>query len=152
MASIAPLDRAGRAGDVIADARRQLEASRDTELRALEQAYVAMTGERPPLADPDETARAMAESVYAPVGDVARISRTVDTVKGPAGLHPLMTFETLNFADGRRTAWEIYEAVAAEALSAGHWYYGAVTPEAVKAVLDSAVEAGVLEVEVKKAE
>ena len=30
MASIAPLDRAGRAGDVIADARRQLEASRDT--------------------------------------------------------------------------------------------------------------------------
>ena len=150
MAAIVPLDRAGRAEDVIADARRQLQASRDTELRALEQTYVAMTGERPPLPDPDETARAMAGSVYAPVGDVARISRAVGTVKGPAGLHPSMRFETLNFADGRRTAWEIYEAVAAEALSAGHWYYSAVTPEAVKAVLDSAVEARVLKLKKAK--
>jgi hypothetical protein len=57
-----------------------------------------------------------------------------------------MKFEVLNFADGDRTAWEIYEAVAAEALSAGEWYYGSVTPADVWAVLDSAVKVGVLEV------
>ena len=41
----------------------------------------------------------------------------------------MMRFEVLNFADGRRSAFEVYEAVAAEALSAGEWYYGRVTPE-----------------------
>ena len=56
----------------------------------------------------------------------------------------MMKFEVLNFADGKRTAWEIYEAVAAEALSAGAWYYGTVSPAHVQAVLDSAVKAGAL--------
>jgi hypothetical protein len=53
-----------------------------------------------------------------------------------------MEFEILNFADGKRTAWQVYEAVAAEALSAGEWYYGTVRPEHVKAVLDAGVEVG----------
>ena len=146
LASLAPLDGGKRAAGLVSAARRQLGASREAELRALEETYVAMTGKRPTRSDPDETARAMAGSVYAPVHDVARTSRTRDTVEGPAGLHPLMSFEALNFADGQRTAWEVYEAVAAEALSAGSWYYGTVTPDAVRAVLDAAVEAGVLEV------
>jgi len=150
LAALGPLDRGERAAAIVSDARRQLEASRERELQSLQQAYVALTGETPSVSDPSETARAMAGSVYAPVGDVARISRKVGTVKGPSGLHSLMRFETLNFADGQRTAWEVYEAVAAEALSAGHWYYGTVTPESVLSVLDSAVEAGVLEVKKTK--
>ena len=54
----------------------------------------------------------------------------------------MMRFEVLNFADGRRSAFEVYEAVAAQALSAGEWYYGRVTPAAVLAVLDSGATAG----------
>ena len=54
----------------------------------------------------------------------------------------MMRFEALNFADGRRSAFEVYEAVAAEALSAGEWYYGRVTSADVLAVLDSGVAAG----------
>ena len=54
----------------------------------------------------------------------------------------MMRFEVLNFADGRRSAFEIYEAVAAEALSAGEWYYGRVTPADVLAVLERASTAG----------
>jgi hypothetical protein len=150
LATLEPLDRGERAAAIVSDARRQLEASRERELQALEQAYVALTGKTPSVPDPSETARAMARSVYAPVGDVARISRNVGKVKGPAGLHSLMRFETLNFANGQRSAWEVYEAVAAEALSAGHWYYSTVTPESVLSVLDSAVEAGVLEVKKAK--
>jgi len=150
LAALAPLDRAGRAGGVVSDARRQLEASRTNELRALEQAFVALTAQRPAVPEPDEMARAMARSVYVPVADAVRLSSSLREVKGPAGLHSLMTFETLNFVDGKRTAWEIYEAVAAQALSAGHWYYSAVTPEAVQAVLDSAVKAGAFEVKKAK--
>jgi hypothetical protein len=54
----------------------------------------------------------------------------------------MMRFETLNFADGRRSAWEVYEAVAAEALSAGEWYFGTVTAADVLAVLESGAKAG----------
>jgi len=50
----------------------------------------------------------------------------------------------LNFADGKRNAWEIYEAVAAEALSAGEWYYGRVRPAEVRAVLEAAAKARAL--------
>ena len=88
----------------------------------------------------------MTRAVYAPSGDAAEQSRSLRKVEAPSGLHSLMKFEVLNFADGKRTAWEIYEAVAAEALSAGPWYYGTVTPARVQAVLDSAVTAGSLEV------
>ena len=54
----------------------------------------------------------------------------------------MMRFEVLNFADGRRSAFEVYEAVAAEALSAGEWYYGRVTPADVLELLDAGVAAG----------
>ena len=66
------------------------------------------------------------------------------------GLHGMMRFEVLNFADGKRNAYEIYEAVAAEALSAGTWYYGEVRPADVMALLDKAAEAGILTVRAAK--
>jgi hypothetical protein len=64
----------------------------------------------------------------------------------PAGLHPLMAFEVLNFVDGRRSYTDIYEAVSAEADAAGEWYYGTVTIEDVTAYLNSAVKAGIVTV------
>jgi hypothetical protein len=54
----------------------------------------------------------------------------------------MMQFEVYNFADGRRTAWDVYEAVAAEALSAGEWYYGQVRPADVLDALEKAARAG----------
>jgi hypothetical protein len=144
--SLGRLDSAGRAQEVVAVAHRQLQESQRTEALGLERAYVALTGATPSAPEPDEAARAMARRVYAPSGDAAELSRSLSKVEAPSALHPLMKFEVLNFADGKRTAWEIYEAVAAEALSAGHWYYGTVTPAHVQAVLDSAVKAGALKI------
>ncbi len=144
--SLEPLDPGGRTAELVAAARRQLQESARAEARALEQAHLALTGAPPPTPEPDQTASAMSRAVYAPAGGAAELSRSLRTVEAPSGLHPLMKFEVLNFADGQRSAWEIYEAVAAEALSAGDWYYGTVTPARVQAVLDSAVEVGVLEV------
>ncbi len=60
------------------------------------------------------------------------------------GLHPIMAKECYCFVDGTRSYLDIYRAVHAEALSAGEFYYGKVTPAAVKALLDGAVAKGVL--------
>jgi hypothetical protein len=60
------------------------------------------------------------------------------------GLHPIMAKECYCFVDGKRTGLDIFRAVQAEALSAGAFYYGKVTPEAVLALLDEAVRKGVL--------
>lgn len=85
-----------------------------------------------------------------------RVPSLVDDVQGfldrrgrlarPPTLHPLMAFEVLNFVDGTRSYADIYRAVAAEADSAGDWYYGVVTPEDVTAYLDSALKAGIVTV------
>lgn len=60
------------------------------------------------------------------------------------GLHPIVAKECYCFVDGKRTGLDIFRAVQAETLSAGEFYYGTVTPEAVLALLDEAVRKGVL--------
>lgn len=56
-------------------------------------------------------------------------------------LHGLMRAEVWNFVDGRRSYFDIYKAVYAEAAAGGSWYYGTVTLEDVTRLLDAAVEA-----------
>jgi hypothetical protein len=65
-------------------------------------------------------------------------------VDRPRTLHPLMQYEALNFADGNRTVEEIYNAVAAEADSAGTWYYGTVELADVEKLFESAGKAGLV--------
>jgi hypothetical protein len=67
-------------------------------------------------------------------------------VRGTAAgrLHGLMRTEVYNFVDGRRSYYDIYKAVYAEAAAAGEWYYGTVALEDVVRLLDAAVEAGAL--------
>jgi hypothetical protein len=145
-AALTPLRRLagrGRAAEVVQAASRRLEAALGLELDALEKAYTALTGQGLPNIDlaPDE--RAMAEKVYVPLADPAAFEDAIGKLpRAGAGFHPMLRFETLNFADGRRSAWEVYEAVAAEALSAGEWHYGKATPADVAAVLEAGVKAG----------
>ncbi len=70
-----------------------------------------------------------------------------DALESPSGLHSLMAFETLNFADGQRTGLDIARLVAAEAREAGAHYFGTVTPEAVLAFLESAARSGLVKLE-----
>jgi hypothetical protein len=60
------------------------------------------------------------------------------------GLHPIMVRECYGFVDGKRSFLDIYRAVHAEAMSAGEFYYGEVTVEAVRGLLEDAVKKGVL--------
>jgi hypothetical protein len=80
------------------------------------------------------------------VGDTQAYLDKRSALVRPAGLHPLMAFEALNFIDGRRSYTDIYHAVAAEADAAGEWYYGTVTIDDVTAYLDSAAKAGIVTV------
>ena len=142
LASLRRLAGRGRAGDQLQAASRRLEGALATELDALERAYTALTGQNLPNIDlgPDE--RAMAEKVYVPLLDLAAFEDALEKMKRGGALHSMMRFEVLNFADGRRSAFEVYKAVAVVALSAGEWYYGRVTPKEVLEVLDSGVTAG----------
>ena len=63
----------------------------------------------------------------------------------------MMRFEILNFADGKKNGLDVVEAVAAEAASAGEWYYGKVSAADAKDYLERAVKAGACTVkEIKK--
>ena len=61
-----------------------------------------------------------------------------------SGLHPVMAYEVWNFVDGRRSYFEIYRTVRAEAQFAGAWYYGTVSAKQVADLLDAGVKAGIL--------
>jgi hypothetical protein len=133
----------GRASEVAQRAASRIEDDEGSALDALERAYVGMTGRTPPNPDLTREERAMAGRVYTPVSGAA-FQDALHEVKRVGGLHREMQAEVFNFADGKRSALEIYEAVSAEALSAGSWYYGTVTSADVQEALDRAAKAGAL--------
>jgi Zn-dependent M28 family amino/carboxypeptidase len=150
LASIRHLTSKGRAADVIAQATSRLEDSESQDLTALEKAYVGIAGKNPPNLDLSKEEREMSGKVFVPVADLGTFADALEKVKPVAGLHSMMRFEVLNFADGRRNAFEVYQAVAAEALSAGEWYYSKVKPADVLEVLERAAKAGAFTVKPAK--
>ncbi|PYS95062.1 MAG: hypothetical protein DMF50_10365 [Acidobacteria bacterium] len=142
LASIRRLSPAGRAPSLVGEALARLDAGHARDLDALASAYRAIAGRAPaePSLSADE--QALAASVYAPVADLGAWQDSMEKVKPVDGFHPMMRFEVYNFADGRRTGLEVYQSVAAEALSAGAWYYGEVKPADVRETLERAVQAG----------
>lgn len=142
LASIRRLSPAGRAADYVRDALARREAARPRDLEALDAAYRAITGHPPAEASLSTEERSLAGKVYAPVAGLGAWQDAMEKVKPVDGLHAMMRFEVYNFADGRRTGLEVYQSVAAEALSAGAWYYGEVRPADVREALERAVQAG----------
>jgi hypothetical protein len=64
--------------------------------------------------------------------------------KFDGNLHGLMREEVYNFVDGKRSYYDIYKAVRAEAMAGGAWYYGTVSLKDVVGFLDTAVAAKAL--------
>jgi hypothetical protein len=142
LGSIRRLSPRGRAAELVAEAQERLEGAGARELAALEKAFGAMSGRTPPNIEPSREEREMMTKVFAPVSNIGAFEDAMDKVKPVEGLHAMMRFEVYNFADGRRNAFEVYEAVAGEALSAGEWYYGKVKPADVLEALERAAKAG----------
>jgi hypothetical protein len=142
LASVRRLAPRGRAADHVSQAIQRLEDGLGEDLRAVERAWTAITGRNLPNVDPERDEQAMDAVVYVPVADLSAWLDAMEKVKPVEGLHRMMQFEAYNFADGKRSALEVYEAVAAEALTAGRWYYGAVRPADVREALERAARAG----------
>ncbi len=87
---------------------------------------------------------AMASRVPRRIESLADYLKNRREMKSVPDLHALMAYEALNFADGRRTMWDVYEAVRAESLAAGEWYYGKVTPEMIQQYFENAAAAGIV--------
>jgi len=135
----------------------QLPSDADAEKR-LAAYYTGLAGVPPPsviggvVSGAKAPGRGAAAGPAPAAGIRAQVPVMTDSVKQflelrgrltrPRTLHPLMQYEALNFADGTRTVQQIYEAVAAEADSAGAWYYGTVSPDDVVALFESAAKAG----------
>ena len=86
---------------------------------------------------------AMSKKMVDPV-DIKTYRDKIDDVKPVPGLHPVMRYEALNFASGKRSVWDIYEWTRAEALGTGEWTYGKVTPEMIQQLFDNAAAAGIV--------
>lgn len=129
----------------IADLQKALTAGERGMYDSIQQHYRLHAGRLPqhPDAPQPELEKTMQRKVPAvAVGVKEWLDKRGDV---PAqGLHSLMKFEVLNFVDGKRSYWSIYEAVRAEMLLAGEWYYGKVEPQQVSDLLDAAVKAGIL--------
>ena len=94
----------------------------------------------------NEAEQAAARKVPSNVASLEAYFTNRQKVPGSAGgrLHGLMRAEVYNFVDGRRSYYDIYKAVYAEAAAAGEWYYGKVALEDVVRLLDAAVDAKAL--------
>jgi hypothetical protein len=144
LGSIKRLAQKGRTADFVTEAASRLEDDEKSDLAALEASFQAIAGRNPGNPELSKEEREMIGKVYVPVNDLAKWQDAAEKVRHVDGLHRMMEFEVFNFADGRRTAHEVYEAVAAEALSAGEWYYGQVRPADVLEVLERGAKAGAL--------
>jgi len=88
--------------------------------------------------------QAASKQVPAYVSPLATYFQKRREMKFSSKLHGLMRDEVYNFVDGKRSAYDIYKAVRAEALAAGAWYYGEVSLAEVVGLLDATVAAGAL--------
>jgi hypothetical protein len=123
----------------------KIAASAAGLLPELDACYFRASGEKrlpaPVLSDAE---KAMAARVPANAGSLDEYFSKRGWSVGYPGLHSITAKECFCFVDGKRSYLDIYRAVHAEVLSAGEFYYGQVTPEAVRGILDKAVEKGVL--------
>jgi hypothetical protein len=142
VASVRRLATKGRAADIASRASSRLEEAERDGLELIEQDYVALAGKNPPNPELSPEERKMAEQVFTPTSDIGAYIDGVKKAGYAEGLHRVMQFEAYNLADGSRSALEVFETVQAEALSAGEWYYGTVTPSAVLDALTRGVAAG----------
>ena len=123
----------------------QMKARQNGLFTEISDLYKRLNGvEKLPSLAPDETELAASKKI--PVNNKVLDTYFEKRVRDAEGttLHPTMRTELLNFVDGKRSYFDIYKALQAEALAAGSWYYGTVKLEDVIKVLDANIESGAM--------
>ncbi|MFB0519472.1 MAG: M28 family peptidase [Acidobacteriota bacterium] len=111
----------------------------------LDQYYCSVTGEKkPPALTLSAKEKELSAKVPEPIPSVKDYLEKRREMRGVRELHNLMSYEILNFVDGKNSYLDIFNAVSAESLSAGEFYYGKVTLEMVEECLNNALEAGLI--------
>jgi hypothetical protein len=135
----------GASASLVKQRARRIEGLAPGLVAELDAAYLSLSGEkRPPAPAPTPEEKEMAARVPVNIDSLDEYFRRRGLGTAWPGLHPIMARECFGFVDGRRSFLDIYRAVHAEALSAGEFYYGKVTMEAVKGLLEDALGKDVL--------
>lgn len=148
--ALASLSRLGsRSNQILPLPAQGFAAAYDTawrgDLARLDDFYLSLAGEKPPKLQMPEDERVLAGKIPKNNPDLKAYFAAREKVNaGKSKLNEHMVQEVWNFVDGRRSMLEIYSAVFAEAALAGSWYYGTVTLEGVKFLLEEGVKQGAL--------
>jgi len=110
----------------------------------LEMYYAQLRGKRPAPLKLTAAEMAAMKKIPRNAASLKDYFENRDKVRHRTNLHGLMRDEVFNFVDGKRSYYDIYKAVYAEAAAAGSWYYGTVTLQDVSGLLDAAVQAQAL--------
>jgi hypothetical protein len=115
-------------------------------LDLLDRVYRAASGgSSPPVIELSPKGNELSKKIPRKVGTVTEYLRASQQTPPVPNLHQFMREEILNFADGKRSVLDIFNAVSAESQSVGAFYYGEVTLEAVEQYLTNAEEAGAIQ-------
>jgi hypothetical protein len=123
------------------DIRRTTAADR----QRLEECYSALGGIEAPVVL-SESEKVASSRIPRRIGTLGEYLKHKQEIEGPEGLHALIKFEALNFADGKRSFLDIYDAVRAESLSAGEWYYGTVRLKDIEELFKAAETAKAMKI------
>jgi Zn-dependent M28 family amino/carboxypeptidase len=142
---------AGAGGRTLEAMLAQLPTQADAEKRFTTQYTAVFQARRGPKAVPPTTTGQAAGEASAIRNAVPLMTDSVKAfldarrqIERPRTLHPLMHYEALNYADGKRRVVDIFEAVAAQADAGGAWYYGTVELGDIEKVFESAEKAGIV--------
>ncbi len=130
---------------VLKELEKELEQHSAALRRTLQRFFYNITGKKPQRFSPTPAEKAAMRKVPVNAESLETYFSKRRNVPWQPGLHGIMRAEVFNFVDGKRSYFDIYKAVRAEALSAGAWYYGTVALEDVVALLDAAIAAGALQ-------
>ena len=133
------------AAQTIDDLIDRMKTKEDVLLADLRAYYKRLRGSTPRAIKLTPAEVAAGKKIPANVASLATYFQNRNRGGARTDLHGLMRSEVFNFVDGKRSYYDIYKAVFAEAAAAGSWYYGTVSLEDVIAVLAAAVKSEALE-------
>ncbi len=125
--------------------QEDLAALEDSYYKRLDRYYELITGHsKTPSLKLSTKEEELAKKIPANILDVSAYFEKRGKVRGVSGIHPEMRYEVFNLVNGKNSYLDIYNAVSAEAISAGEFYYGTVKLDKVEELLNKAVEVGAL--------
>lgn len=137
-------DENGRGAALVSWTAAQLAAQEKVWQAEIDHLYTTLTGTPPPPLSLTESEKQLAKKIPVVTTPPKEFYAAKLRITPVPGLHTWMAYEILLFVDGQNSFLDIMNAVEAEALSAGDFYYGQVTPEMVRQYLDNAVSAGAI--------